>query len=152
MTGEAWRIVFFTIEVSALSTFLILPFGIAIAWLMARRTWPGKAVVETLVMLPLFVPPVATGLVLLMLFGRHGSLGSFLEDAFGLQIIFTWRAVVIACAVMSFPLLMRTAQSAFQGVNPRLEDIARFVASSPEPSSPSPVRWENSEQPLSSRG
>lgn len=130
MTGEAWQIVFFTIKVSALSTLLILPFGIAVAWLLARRTWPGKAVAETVVMLPLFVPPVATGLVLLMLFGRHGSLGSFLQNAFGLEIVFTWRAVVIACAVMSFPLLVRTAQSAFQEVNPRLEEIARTLGAS----------------------
>lgn len=130
MTGEAWQIVFFTIEVSALSTLSILPCGIAIAWLMARRDWPGKAVVETLVMLPLFVPPVATGLVLLMLFGRHGPLGSFMQRGLGLEIIFTWRAVVLACAVMSFPLLVRTAQSAFQEVNPRLEDIARTLGAS----------------------
>ena len=127
MTDEAWQIVFFTLKVSALSTLLILPFGIGIAWLMARRNWPGKAVVETLVMLPLFVPPVATGLVLLMLFGRYGGLGSALQRAFGLEIVFTWRAVVLACAIMSFPLLARTAQSAFQGVNPRLEDIARTL-------------------------
>lgn len=126
MTGEAWQIVFFTIKISALSTFLILPPGIAIAWLLARRDWPGKAVVETAVMLPLFVPPVATGLLLLMLFGRKGPVGSALSGL-GLEIVFTWRAVVIACAVMSFPLLVRTAQAAFQEVNTRFEDIARTL-------------------------
>jgi molybdate transport system permease protein len=130
MSAESWQIVFFTIEVSALSTLLILPFGIAIAWLMARRNWPGKAVVETVVMLPLFVPPVATGLILLMLFGRRGPLGSILQRGLGLEIVFTWRAVVLACAVMSFPLLVRTAQSAFQEVNPRFEDIARTLGAS----------------------
>ena len=78
-------------------------------------------------MLPLFVPPVATGLVLLMLFGRYGVLGSALQRVFGVEIVFTWRAVVLACAVMSFPLLARTAQSAFEGVNPRLEGIARTL-------------------------
>ena len=127
MTAEAWQIVFFTIEVSALSTLLILPLGIAIAWLIARRDWPGKAVVETVVMLPLFVPPVATGFVLLMLFGRHGPLGSILQRGAGIDIVFTWRAVVLACAVMSFPLLVRTAQGAFQEVNTRFEDIARTL-------------------------
>jgi molybdate transport system permease protein len=127
MTNEAWQIVFFTIKIAALSTLLILPFGIGIAWLMTRRNWPGKAIVETLVMLPLFVPPVATGLVLLMLFGRYGVLGSALQRVFGVEIVFTWRAVVLACAVMSFPLLARTAQSAFEGVNPRLEGIARTL-------------------------
>jgi molybdate transport system permease protein len=79
VTAEAWQIVFFTIEVSALSTLLILPLGVAVAWLIARREWPGKAVVETVAMLPLFVPPVATGLVLLMLFSRRGPLGSVLQ-------------------------------------------------------------------------
>jgi molybdate transport system permease protein len=127
MTGEAWQIVFFTIEVSALSTLLILPLGIAMAWLLARRDWPGKAIVETLVMLPLFIPPVATGLVLLLLFGRYGPFGSVLQRSLGLEVVFTWRAVVLAGAIMSFPLLVRTAQSAFQEVNPRLEDIARTL-------------------------
>jgi molybdate transport system permease protein len=126
MTGEAWQIVFFTIKISAFSTLLILPPGIAIAWLIARRDWPGKAVVETAVMLPLFVPPVATGLLLLMLLGRKGPLGSTLSGL-GLEIVFTWRAVVIACAVMSFPLLVRTAQTAFQEVDTRFEDIARTL-------------------------
>lgn len=129
MTGEAWQIVFFTIKISAFSTFLILPPGIAVAWLIARRDWPGKAVVETVVMLPLFVPPVATGLLLLMLFSRKGPLGSAL-DRLGLEVVFTWRAVVIACAVMSFPLLVRTAQTAFQEVNIRFEDIARTLGAS----------------------
>lgn len=129
MTAEAWQIVFFTIKVSSLSTLLILPLGIAAAWLLARRDWPGKAFVETAVMLPLFVPPVATGLLLLMLFGRKGPLGSAL-GGLGVEIVFTWRAVVIACAVMSFPLLVRTAQTAFQEVNTRFEDIARTLGAS----------------------
>ena len=130
MTAEAWQIVFFTLEVSALSTLLILPLGVAVAWLIARREWPGKAVVETMVMLPLFVPPVATGLLLLMLFSRRGPLGSALQRGLGLDIVFTWRAVVLACAVMSFPLLVRTAQAAFEGVSSRFEDIARTLGAS----------------------
>ncbi len=129
MTGAAWEIVFFTIKVSALSTLLILPPGIALAWLLARRSWPGKSVVETAVLLPLFMPPVATGLILLMLFSRNGPLGSALYAA-GLEVVFTWRAVVLAGAVMAFPLLARTAQAAFQEVNPRLEEIARTLGAS----------------------
>ena len=106
------------------------PTGVAVAWLIARREWPGKAVVETVAMLPLFVPPVATGLVLLMLFSRRGPIGSVLQRGLGLDIVFTWRAVVLACAVMSFPLLVRTAQVAFEGVSARFEDIARTLAAS----------------------
>lgn len=127
MSREVWEIVLFTLRVSALSTLLILPLGIAAAWLLARRVWPGKALVETAVMLPLFMPPVATGLVLLMLFGRRGPIGSALESGLGIEIVFTWRAVVLACAVMSFPLLVRAAQVAFQEVDPRLEQIARTL-------------------------
>src|SRR4029077_20700870 len=126
MTSEAWQIVFFTIKIAALSTLLILAPGIGIAWLLARRDWSGKAVVETAVMLPLFIPPVATGLILLILFGRNGPIGSALSK-FRVEIVFTWRAVVIACAIMSFPLLARTAQTAFQEVNTRFEDIARTL-------------------------
>lgn len=129
MTAETWQVVFFTIKIAVLSTLLILPPGIAIAWLIARRDWPGKAIVETAVMLPLFVPPVATGLILLMLFGRKGPVGSILSGL-GFEIVFTWRAVVIACGVMSFPLLVRAAQTAFQEVNPRLEEIARTLGAS----------------------
>ena len=129
MTAEAWEVVFFTIKISAVSTLLIFPFGIALAWLLERRRWPGKTVVETVAMLPLFIPPVATGLLLLILFGRSGALGSILWRGLGIDIVFTWRAVVIACAVMSFPLLVRTAQSAFEQVNTRYEDIARTLGS-----------------------
>jgi molybdate transport system permease protein len=83
--------------------------------------------VETFVALPLVVPPVATGLILLKLLGRRGFLGSYFERTFGLEIVFTWRAVVIAIGVMSFPLLVRTSRVAFEEVNPRLEEIARTL-------------------------
>lgn len=129
MSAETWQIVFFTIKVSALGTLLILPPGIAVAWLLALREWRGKTIVETAVMLPLFIPPVATGLILLMLFGRNGPLGSAL-DRVGIDVVFTWRAVVLASAVMAFPLLVRTAQAAFQEVNPRFADIARTLGAS----------------------
>jgi len=127
MTAEEWQIVWFTTWVSALSTLMILPFGLALAWLLARRDWPGKSIVETFVSLPLVMPPVATGLILLQLFGRHGALGKFLHDTLDLDVIFTWRAVLLALGVMSFPLLVRSARVAFEEVNPRLEQIARTL-------------------------
>ena len=127
MSPEAWQITGFTMGVAALSTLLILPFGVALAWLLARREWRGKSVVETLVALPLVMPPVATGLILLMVLGRRGLVGGWLERNFGWEIVFTWRGVVIATAVMSFPLLVRTARVAFEGVNPRLEQVARTL-------------------------
>jgi len=131
MSDEAWQITWFTLGVAALSTLLILPFGVALAWLLARREWRGKSIVETLVALPLVMPPVATGLILLKLLGRRGVVGSWLERNFDWEIVFTWRGVVIATAVMSFPLLVRTARVAFENVNPRLEQVARTLGAGP---------------------
>jgi molybdate transport system permease protein len=131
MSAEAWQITWFTIGVAALSTLAILPLGVALAWWLARRDWPGKSLVETLVALPLVIPPVATGLILLKLLGRRGFVGGWLERTFGWEIVFTWRGVVIATAVMSFPLLVRTARVAFEGVNPRLEHVARTLGAGP---------------------
>lgn len=130
LSSDDWQVVRFTLAVCALSTALILPFGLAVAWILARYRWPGKTLVESIVALPLVIPPVATGLILLKLFGRRGALGSFLEDRLGLEIVFTWRAVVIAAAVMSFPLLVRSARVGFQEVNQRLEQIARTLGAS----------------------
>ncbi|HUA66050.1 MAG TPA: molybdate ABC transporter permease subunit [Alphaproteobacteria bacterium] len=126
MTGEDWQIIGFTAWVAALSTIVILPFGLAAAWLLARHDWPGKTLFETLITLPLVMPPVATGLLLLTFFGNHG-IGGFIHKYLGFRIIFTWRAVLLALAVMSFPLLVRSVRVAFEGVNPRLEQIARTL-------------------------
>lgn len=130
MTAEDWQIIGFTLWAAALGTLLILPPGAALAWLLARRSWPGKALVETLVALPLVLPPVATGLILLKLLGRRGPVGGFLEKFCGLEIVFTWRAVVIATAVMSFPLFVRAARVAFEEVPVRLEQVARTLGRS----------------------
>ncbi len=131
MSVEAWQITWFTLGVATLSTMVILPFGGALAWLLARRAWRGKSIVETLVALPLVMPPVATGLLLLKLLGRRGVLGGWFENTFGWEIVFTWRGVVVATAVMSFPLLVRTARVAFENVDPRLEQVARTLGSGP---------------------
>src|SRR6476620_7015179 len=116
MSAEAWQITWFTVAIAAASTVAILPFGVALAWLLARRSWPGKSIVETLVALPLVMPPVATGLILLKLLGRKGSIGGFFHDHFEMDLVFTWRAVVIAMAVMSLPLLVRGTRIALEAV------------------------------------
>jgi molybdate transport system permease protein len=126
MTTEEWQIVWFTAWVAALSTILILPFGLAAAWLLARHDFPGKTLFETVITLPLVMPPVATGLLLLTFFGNRG-IGGFIHQYLGFRIIFTWRSVLLALAVMSFPLLVRSVRVAFEGVNPRLEEIARTL-------------------------
>ena len=125
-----WQIIRFTLGACALSTLAILPFGLAIAWPLARHRWRGRLAVETLVTLPLVLPPVATGLLLLKLFGRRGAFGHFLHEHLGIDVAFTWRAVVVAAAVMSFPLLVRSARVGFQEVNQRLEQIARTLGAS----------------------
>ena len=127
MSATEWQIVWFTAWVSALSTIMILPFGLGMAWLLARRDWPGKSFVETFISLPLVMPPVATGLILLKLFGRRGAVGGFLHQHFDFDVVFTWRGVLIALSVMSFPLLVRSTRVAFEEVNPRLEQIARTL-------------------------
>src|SRR5262245_49586219 len=126
MTAEEWQIVAITVRASALAILLILPPGLLLAWWLARRQWPGKSLVETVVALPLVMPPVATGLILLKVLGRRGPVGGYLHDL-GIDIVFTWYAVVVAMAVMSFPLLVRTARVAFEEVPVRLEQIARTL-------------------------
>ena len=130
MTPDDWQVVRFTVWAALLSVALIVPPGLALAWLLARRDWPGKSIVETLVTLPLVVPPVATGLILLHLFGRRGPIGKFLAGM-GIDVVFTWRAVILALSVMSLPLLVRSARAAFETVNARFENVARTLGAGP---------------------
>ena len=118
MTVEEWRIAGFTLQMAAMSTLLILPPGLLLGWLLARRNWPGKSLVETLITLPIVMPPVATGLLLLQFFGRRRMVGRFL-DRFGIDVVFTWKAVVIAMMVMSMPLLLRAARTATPSMSVR---------------------------------
>jgi molybdate transport system permease protein len=120
----------FTILCAAGATLLILPPGVFVAWLLARRKFPGRALIDALVTMPLVVPPVATGLLLLLLFSRRGLLGRALERA-GIDVVFTWKAVVLAMAVMGLPLLVRTARAGFEQVNPRYESVAATLGASP---------------------
>jgi molybdate transport system permease protein len=130
MTADDLQLIGLTLGTAALSTLIIFPFGVALAWLLARKDWPGKSLVETLVALPLVMPPVATGLILLNLLDRRGPIGLFVQNVFGTEIVFTWRAVVAAMAVMSFPFLVRTVRLAFEAIDPRLEQVARTLGAS----------------------
>ena len=126
---ETWQITLFSLSVGLASTLLILPFGIALAWLFARKEWPLKSVLETIVLLPLVMPPVSTGLILLKIFGRRSPLGQWLYER-GIEIVFNWKGVLIAMAVMSFPLLVRSVRTSFAEVSPRLEQIAATLGAS----------------------
>ncbi len=124
------HITLFSLGAAALGTLLILPGGVALGWLLARKRWHGKALVETLVALPLVMPPVATGLILLKLLGRKGPIGGILAAA-GVDVVFTWKAVVIAAAVMAVPLLVRNARVALEEVPERFEQVARTLGAGP---------------------
>jgi molybdate transport system permease protein len=126
---ETWQITIFSLAVGLSSTIVILPAGIGLAWLFARKEWPLKSVVETIVLLPLVMPPVSTGLMLLKIFGRRSPIGQWLYER-GVEIVFNWKGVLIAMAVMSFPLLVRSVRTSFAEVNPRLEQIAATLGAS----------------------
>jgi len=129
-SADTWQVTLFSIAVGLASTLLILPFGITLAWLFARKEWPLKSLFETIVLLPLVMPPVSTGLILLKIFGRRSPLGQWLYQM-GFEIVFNWKGVLIAMAVMSFPLLVRSVRTSFAEVNPRLEQIAATLGASP---------------------
>jgi len=130
LSPEETRVVLFTLGVGALATVVILPPGVAVALLLARYRGPGKGLLETVLSLPLVLPPTAVGILLLSLLARRGALGGWLA-ARGIEVVFTWKAVLIATAVMSFPLLVRSAQTAFEEVDPRLVDLARTLGCGP---------------------
>lgn len=130
MSAELAQVTSFSIAMAAASTLVMLPPGVALAWLLARRSFPGRSVLETLVSLPLVLPPVATGLILLTLLGRDAPLGRLLGAA-GVEVVFTWKAVVLAMAVMGFPLLVRAARAGFEQVDRRYEEIAATLGAGP---------------------
>ena len=123
MSAETWVIARFTVLMASLATAIVLPPAIAIGWVLARKQFPGKALLETIVSLPLVLPPVATGLLLLWLFGRRSPLGQAL-DSMGIDVIFTWKAVVLSMMVISFPLVARSVRAGIEQVDRRYEDLA----------------------------
>ncbi len=127
MSPEEIQIIAFSVAMALLGTALILPPGVLLGWLLARKNWPGKSLVETLIALPLVLPPVVTGLVLLKLFGRRGPVGAWLDQTFETDVVFTWKAVIIAISVMSLPLLVRNARAAIEEVRPELEQVGRTL-------------------------
>lgn len=130
MPENAFAIAGFSALMALVATALVLPPGVALGWVLARRRFPGRSIVETVAMLPMVMPPVATGLLLLRLFGRRSPVGRALDEA-GLEIVFTWKAVVIAMAVMSLPIIVMTAKAGFEQLNPRFEQMAATLGAAP---------------------
>jgi molybdate transport system permease protein len=108
-----------------------LPAGLLVAWLLARCRFPGRLLLDALVHLPLVVPPVVIGYILLVLMGRRGPIGGWLHDTFGVTLIFTWRGAALAAAVMAFPLMVRAMRLSLEAVDRRLEAAARTLGATP---------------------
>ena len=119
-----------SLRVAVVSVLVCLPFGLGAAWLLARVEFFGKAAIDALFHLPLVVPPVVVGYLLLVLFGRSGPLGSWLFDQFGISIAFTWKGAAFAAAVMAFPLMVRAMRLSLENVDHRLEAAARTLGAS----------------------
>ncbi|MCG9131414.1 molybdate ABC transporter permease subunit [Candidatus Poribacteria bacterium] len=120
-----------SIKVALLSLVIMFPPGLLAGWLLAKRTFPGKAFLNTLVMWPLVLPPIVSGYLLLILFGKHGFIGRFIHQTFGIEIVFSQLAVVIAVSIISFPLLVRGIVTGMEAVPPELENAARTLGASP---------------------
>lgn len=122
-----WDAILLSLQVAFWCTLAVLPFAILTAWLLARAEFPGKILVDAIVHLPLVVPPVVTGYLLLILLGRKGPVGAFLEEWFGIVVAFKWTGAVIASAVMAFPLAVRAIRVAIDAVDPAMERAARSL-------------------------
>ena len=131
LSPEEWTAVRLSLKVATVATLASLPFGVAVAYVLARARFPGKAILDAVVLLPLILPPVVTGYLLLLSFGRRGPVGAFLEAHFGLVFSFRWTGAALACAVMAFPLLVRAIRLSMEAVDHKLEEAAGTLGASP---------------------
>jgi molybdate transport system permease protein len=130
ITPTGWTAIALTLRIAVVATLVATPLGIGVAWLLSRKNFPGKILLEALVHLPLVLPPVVTGYLLLLTFGRHGAVGEFLGQ-FGIVLAFRWTGAALACGVMGFPLLVRPIRISFEAVDLRLEQAATTLGASP---------------------
>jgi molybdate transport system permease protein len=126
-----WTAIQLSLRVAIVATLVATPFGVALAWLLARREFWGKSVVDALVHLPLVLPPVVTGYLLLLTFGRRGAIGAFLADHLGIVFAFRWTGAALACGVMGFPLLVRPIRLSIEAVDRKLEQAAATLGAPP---------------------
>lgn len=129
--ASAWIPLALSLQVAAWSTAINLVLGIAAGLLLARTRFPGRELLDALLTLPMVLPPTVLGYYLLVLIGKHGWLGAWLHEAFGLQLIFTLPGAVIAASIVAFPLVLKSARAAFEGVDPVLEQAARVLGLAP---------------------
>ena len=131
ITTTEWTAILLSLRVAIVATLVATPIGIALAWLLARRNFWGKSFVDALVHLPLVLPPVVTGYLLLLTFGRRGPLGAWLADHLGIVFAFRWTGAALACGVMAFPLLVRPIRLSIEAVDRRLEQAAETLGAPP---------------------
>ena len=124
-----WQALALTLKVSTLATLFALIFGVGLAWVFAHCRFAGRTILDAVLTLPMVLPPTVLGYYLLVLFGRRGALGPWLEDTFGLQLVFTWKGAVVAATVVAFPLIFKSARAAFESVENNLENAARSLGS-----------------------
>ncbi len=131
LSPEEWTAVRLSLRVATVAMLASLPIGIAVAYLLARCKFPGKSLVDGIVLLPLILPPVVTGYLLLLTFGRRGLVGSFLAEQLGIVFSFRWTGAALACGVMGFPLMVRPIRLSIEAVDRRLEEAAGTLGASP---------------------
>lgn len=131
LTNAEWIALSLSLKVALTGVVISLPFGFLIAWVLARTRFPGKIILDGLVHLPLVVPPVATGYLLLVVLGVNGPVGAWLNEQFGLRLVFTWQGAAIVAAVMGFPLLVRALRLSIEAIDSGLIQAARTLGASP---------------------
>jgi len=131
LTPTEWEIVALSLKVAATAMVVTLPIGFGFAWVLARGQFPGKVLLDGLVHLPLVLPPVVTGWVLLLAFGPHGPIGGWLQGWFGVTVLFRWTGAAIAAGVMALPLMVRAIRLSIEAVDRRLESAARTLGAGP---------------------
>ncbi len=131
LTPEEWTAIRLSLRIASVATLCALPFGIAIAWLLARKNFWGKSLLDGIVHLPLVLPPVVTGYLLLITFGRRAPVGSFLYETMGIVLSFRWTGAALACGVMGFPLLVRAIRLSIEGIDRKLEAASSTLGASP---------------------
>ncbi|MGA4656824.1 molybdate ABC transporter permease subunit [Proteus terrae] len=126
-----WQAIILSLKVSTIAVMISLPFGIFMAWLLVRVRFPGKSLLDSIIHLPLVLPPVVVGYLLLISMGRRGFIGEWLYDWFGFSFTFSWRGAALASAVVAFPLMVRAIRLALEAVDQRMEQAARTLGASP---------------------
>ncbi|MGK6314248.1 molybdate ABC transporter permease subunit [Neorhizobium sp. DT-125] len=131
LSDEEWTAIRLSLRVSGVAMIVSLPFGIVVAYLLARGRFWGKSILNGVVHLPLILPPVVTGFILLILFGRRGMIGSFLDEYLGIVFSFRWTGAALACGVMGFPLMVRSIRLSIEAVDRKLEEAAGTLGAHP---------------------